>query len=107
MKLFPRAVRDRLAWAAAASVALPWLAGAWVKRGIESEMPVDLARRVLLIDFLVAGTILAALSLLLAVAVGCCRKAACSRLGCRRCSAAWTKRAPGPARRRPSMSTPV
>lgn len=71
MKLFPRAVRDRLAWAAAASVALPWLAGAWVKRGIESEMPVDLARRVLLIDYLVAGTILAALSMLLTVPVGC------------------------------------
>ncbi len=71
MKLFPRAVRDRLAWAVVAGVALPWAAGEWVKRGIESEMPIDLARRVLLIDFLVAGTIFSALSLVLTVAIGC------------------------------------
>lgn len=71
MTLFPRAVRDRLAWAAAASVVLPWMAGAWVKRGIESEMAIDFARRIALIDYLVAGTILTALSLVLTVAFGC------------------------------------
>jgi len=71
MSLFPRAVRNRLAWAAAASVALPWAAGAWVKHGIESQAAFDAARRVLLIDYLVAGTILAALSMWLTVAVGC------------------------------------
>ncbi|MEO8123090.1 MAG: hypothetical protein ABI633_03495 [Burkholderiales bacterium] len=71
MALFARVVRDRLAWAAAASVVLPWLAGEAVKRGIESGMPMDLARRIMLIDYLVAGTIFAALSLVLTVAVGC------------------------------------
>lgn len=71
MKFFPRVVRDRLAWAAAASVALPWMAGEWVKRGIESDMPMDLARRAQMIDYLVVGTIFSALSLVLTVAVGC------------------------------------
>ncbi len=71
MKLFPRPVRDRLAWAAAASVALPWMAGACVKRGIQAEMPMDLMRRLMMIDFLVVGTIFAALTLVLTVAIGC------------------------------------
>lgn len=71
MKLFARAVRDRLAWAAAASVVLPWLAGAWVKQGIASEAAADAGRRLMLIDYLVAGTIVAALSLVLTVACGC------------------------------------
>ena len=71
MKPFARATTHRLAWAAAASVALPWVAGEWVKRGIESGMPADLARRAMMIDYLVAGTIFAALSMVLTVAFGC------------------------------------
>lgn len=71
MKLFPRPVRDRLAWAAAASVALPLIAGECVKRGIQSEMPMDLTRRLMMIDFLVVGTIFTALTLVLTVAIGC------------------------------------
>ena len=69
--LFPRPVRDRLAWAAVASVVLPWIAGAWVKRTIESEMPADLTRRLMMIDFLVLGTIFTALTFVLTVAIGC------------------------------------
>ena len=71
MKLFARPVRDRLLWATAASVALPWVAGAWAKRAIASEMPADLARRLMLVDSLVIGKMIAALTLVLTGAIGC------------------------------------
>ena len=62
MKLFPRPVRDRLLWAAAAGVVLPWVAGEWVKRGLESSMPIDLVREEMIVDFIVVGTIFTSLS---------------------------------------------
>ena len=69
--LFSRTVRNRLAFAAAASVLLPWTVGEWVKRWQQAEMPLDPMRGEMMIDFIVAGSIVAALSLLLTVAVGC------------------------------------
>jgi len=71
MTFFSRSVRNRLAWAAVASVFLPWMAGEWVKRWQQTEMPLDPMRGEMLVDFIVAGTIMAALTLVLTVAVGC------------------------------------
>jgi hypothetical protein len=69
--LFSRVVRNRLAGAAAASVALPWVAGEWVKRWLQADMPLNPLHDELLVDFIVAGTIFAALTLVFTVAVGC------------------------------------
>ena len=68
---FSRTVRHRLGWAAAASVALPWTAGEWVKRWQQADMPLDPMRSEMLVDFIVAGSIFSALSLVLTVAIGC------------------------------------
>ena len=69
--LFPRLVRQRLLWATAASILIPWLVGEWVKRWLQSGMPLDPMRQELLVDFIVAGSVLTSLSLVLTVAVGC------------------------------------
>ncbi len=69
--LFPRPVRNRLAWAAAASVLLPWTVGEWVKRWQQTEMPLDPMRGEMMVDFIVAGTVFTSLSLVLTVVIGC------------------------------------
>ncbi len=71
MRLFSRAVRNRLAWATAGSVVLPWTIGEWVKRWLQIDMPRDPMRGEMLVDFIVAGVIVTALTLVLTVAVGC------------------------------------
>jgi hypothetical protein len=71
MRLFSHAVRNRLAWAAAAAVLLPWIVGEWVKRWQQTEMPLDPMRGEMMVDFIVAGTIVTALILVFTVAVGC------------------------------------
>ena len=69
--LFSRTVRNRLAWAAAAGVVLPWVAGEWVKRWQQIDMPLDQMRGEMMVDFIVAGTIFTALTLVFTVAMGC------------------------------------
>ena len=71
MRLFPPAVRNRLLWATAASIALPWTAGEWVKRWMDASMPLNPLHDELIVDFIVAGSILSCLSLVLAAAFGC------------------------------------
>jgi hypothetical protein len=71
MRIFPPAVAKRLLWATAASIALPWTAGEWVKRWQGTTFAPDPMRDAMLVDFIVAGCILTALSLVLTVAVGC------------------------------------
>ena len=71
MKLFSTTVRNRLGWAAAASVVLPWMIGEWVKGWQQSGLPADPMRGEMLVDFIVAGSIMAALTLVFTVAVGC------------------------------------
>jgi hypothetical protein len=71
MRIFPPGVAKRLLWATAASIALPWTAGEWVKRWQDTRFAPDPMRDALMVDFIVAGCILAALSLVLTVAVGC------------------------------------
>ena len=71
MRLFSRAVRNRLVWAAAGSVAVPWVLGEWVKRWQAMAMPLNPLHDALLVDFIVAGTIVAALTLVFTVAMGC------------------------------------
>jgi hypothetical protein len=71
MQLFPAAVRNRLLWATAGSVVVPWIAGEAVKRWQSMDMPLDPMRSEMMVDFIVAGTIVTALTLVLTVAVGC------------------------------------
>jgi len=69
--LFSRTVRNRLAWATGAGVVLPWMVGEWVKRWLQTDMPLDPMRGEMLVDFIVAGTIMTALTLVFTVAMGC------------------------------------
>ena len=69
--LFPRAIRNRLAVAAIASVLLPWTVGEWVKRWQQTELPLDPMRAEMLVDFIVAGTVFTSLTLVFTVAIGC------------------------------------
>jgi hypothetical protein len=72
MRLFAPGVARRLLWATAAGIALPWTAGEWVKRWQQAgDFARDPLRTEMLVDFIVAGTILAALALVLTVAFGC------------------------------------
>ena len=71
MRLFPPAVRNRLLWATAASIVLPWIAGEFVKRWQQSALTHDAWRDEMIVDFIVAGSILTGLSLVLTVAFGC------------------------------------
>ncbi|HRI18584.1 MAG TPA: hypothetical protein PL196_08690 [Burkholderiaceae bacterium] len=71
MRIFPPGVGRRLLWAAAACVALPWTAGEWFKRWLQAGFEPDPLRAELMVDFIVAGTVFTALTLLLTVAVGC------------------------------------
>jgi hypothetical protein len=67
----PRSIRKRLAWAAVASVMLPWTVGEWVKRWQQTELPLDPMRGEMMVDFIVAGCVLTGLILVFTVGVGC------------------------------------
>jgi hypothetical protein len=71
MHLFTPMVRNRLLWATAASIALPWTAGEWIKRWQQTGLARDPLHEELIVDFIVAGAIFTALTLVLTVAVGC------------------------------------
>ena len=64
VRLFPAAVRNRLLWATAASIVLPWTAGEFVKRWQQTALTHD-ARGddEMIVDFIVAGSIFTCLSL--------------------------------------------
>jgi len=68
--LFSRRVRNRLLCGAAAAVLLPWTVGEWVKRWQQTDMPLDPMRSEMMVDFIVAGTVFASLTLVLTVAIG-------------------------------------
>ena len=72
MRIFLPGVARRLLWASAASIALPWTAGEWIKRWQQGGFDeADPLRAEMMVDFIVAGTVFTALSLVVAVAVGC------------------------------------
>ena len=64
-------VKRRLAWASAASVALPWLAGEFAKTFHQAGIDDDALRSVLLIAILVIGVVVFALTMVATVAFGC------------------------------------
>jgi hypothetical protein len=63
--------RWRLLAAALAGLALPWLLGEWAKSFHQPGLVDDADRSQMLIDFIVAGTMLFALTMVLTVAIGC------------------------------------
>ena len=63
--------RWQLLWATLTSVALPWLLGEWVKSGYQPGLDDQPERSRMLIDFIVAGGILFALTMVLTYAIGC------------------------------------
>lgn len=69
--LFSPTVRRRLVWAVAGCVVLPWVAGETVKRWLQGDLGADAFRTEMMIDFIVAGSVMTALILLFTVAVGC------------------------------------
>ena len=60
--LFSRTIRKRLVWAAVASVMLPWTAGEWVKRWQQADLPLDPMRGEMMVDVIVAGSIMTSAS---------------------------------------------
>lgn len=63
--------RWRLLWASIASVLLPWLAGEMIKTFYQPGLHDQPQRSQMLIDFIVAGSILFALTMVLTFAIGC------------------------------------
>ncbi|MCU0814397.1 MAG: hypothetical protein MUC32_08810 [Burkholderiaceae bacterium] len=64
------AVRRRLLIATAASFAVPWLVGEFVKQFYQAGLHGDAVRAQLLIDFIVIGAIVFSLTMVLTVALG-------------------------------------
>jgi len=71
VRWFSLAARSRLLRGTVAAVVLPWIAGECVKRWQQAAMPLDPMRSEMLVDFIVAGTVVTALIFVLTVAVGC------------------------------------
>ena len=63
--------RWTLLWATLASVSLPWLLGEWVKLSYQPGLDDHPERNRLMVDFIVAGGILFALTMVLTYAIGC------------------------------------
>jgi hypothetical protein len=64
-------VPHRLLWAAIGSVGVPWLVGEAVKRSNPPRLGGSLDNGLLLVDFIVIGSIVFALSMVLTWAIGC------------------------------------
>ena len=67
----PPAVNQRLRWASAASVLLPWLVGAWFKFGLQPGLHNDPDRAALTVDIIVIATVVFLLTMVFTVAIGC------------------------------------
>ncbi len=65
------ATRRRVGAALMAAVALPWAVGRWAGAGLQPGLADDVERRLMLIDFMVAGAVVFGLSMVLTYAVGC------------------------------------
>jgi hypothetical protein len=63
--------RRRLGWALAASFAVPWSVGELAKPGRQAGLTDDPLRSQLLIDYIVIGAIIFALTMVMTYAVGC------------------------------------
>lgn len=63
--------RARLALGLLAVLAGPWLAGVWVKTGLQPGLADDAAREAMRVDFIVAGATVFGLAMLVVVTCGC------------------------------------
>ncbi|MCE4554460.1 hypothetical protein [Pelomonas cellulosilytica] len=68
---FTRSLQKRAALAVAASLALPWLAGEFAKGFYQPGLADDAVRRQMLIDFIVIGASLFALTMVATWLIGC------------------------------------
>lgn len=68
---FTPALRQRTAWAVAASLGLPWMAGEFVKGFYAPGLSNDPVRAQMLIDFIVIGSMLFALTMVFTWLIGC------------------------------------
>jgi hypothetical protein len=64
-------VRWQLLWATLASLLLPWLLGEFIKTFHQPGLDDQAERSQMLVDFIVAGSILFALTMVLTYAIGC------------------------------------
>ena len=69
--LLERPVKRRLLAALVLSVALPWLIGAWIKTGLQSGLHDDASRAAQLVDYIVAGSVVFLIAMVVTTAVGC------------------------------------
>jgi hypothetical protein len=74
-QLWPRwldaSCRRRLGWGLVASVAVPWGVGEVAKAGRQAGLSDDPVRSQLLIDYIVIGAIVFALTMVMTYAIGC------------------------------------
>lgn len=63
--------RARLALGLLAVLVGPWLAGAWVKTGLQPGLADDAAREAMRVDFIVAGATVFGLAMMVVVTCGC------------------------------------
>ena len=63
--------RWQLLWATMGSVMLPWLVGEWIKTFHQPGLDDHSERHRLLIDYIVFGSIVFALTMVLTLAIGC------------------------------------
>jgi len=70
-RVVPRIVKQRLAWAGAGSVVLPWLVGEFFKTAHQPGLDNDSMRTTQFIDILVIGVVIFALTMVFTVALGC------------------------------------
>jgi hypothetical protein len=64
-------MRRVLLWGLAAAVVVPWLLGEWVKTGLQPGLVDGAARASQLVDFIVTGSIVFALSMWIVAACAC------------------------------------
>ncbi|WP_062196661.1 hypothetical protein [Caldimonas taiwanensis] len=69
--LLPPTVKRRLTIATLASLATPWLIGAWIKSGMQPGLHDEAHRAAQLVDYIVAGSTIFLCAMILTVAVGC------------------------------------
>ncbi|PPE67675.1 hypothetical protein C1704_02080 [Caldimonas caldifontis] len=71
MPLLNPSVKRRLLAALGLSVAVPWLIGAWVKTTLQSGLHDDATRASQIVDFIVAGSVVFLIAMVVTAAVGC------------------------------------
>ena len=69
--LLKSSVKRRLLAALVLSVALPWLVGSWIKTTMQGGLHDDAVRASQMVDYIVAGSVVFLIAMVVTAAVGC------------------------------------